>query len=102
MPRACAALVLPVFFLEMVGAQLLRAIIPAMESEFFGDASFSVSGNAFAVQGAITLLSAPVYGALSDCYGPSQPSTMNVTRVLHVALPHRATCSARVARRASG
>eukprot|EP01062_Namystynia_karyoxenos_P002930 TRINITY_DN11020_c0_g2_i1.p1 TRINITY_DN11020_c0_g2~~TRINITY_DN11020_c0_g2_i1.p1 ORF type:complete len:520 (+),score=144.88 TRINITY_DN11020_c0_g2_i1:97-1656(+) len=65
--------VLPMCLCEFLSFSILRAVLPRLQSSTFGGMSYAVEGLTLAVQGTLSFLCCPFFGALSDRYGRKMP-----------------------------
>eukprot|EP00755_Sulcionema_specki_P037095 Sspe_Gene.108213::Locus_87381_Transcript_1_1_Confidence_1.000_Length_1473::g.108213::m.108213 len=66
-------MVLPMCTAEFLSWAILRSVVPKMQAEAFGVNSYSVEGATLAVQGLLSFIFCPVFGAISDFYGRCWP-----------------------------
>ena len=63
------AIVVPVIFLEFMVVAAVRAIIPELINDYYGERSYVVYGSADGARGFLAFLATPAFGALSDEVG---------------------------------
>eukprot|EP01064_Diplonema_japonicum_P029542 TRINITY_DN4809_c0_g2_i1.p1 TRINITY_DN4809_c0_g2~~TRINITY_DN4809_c0_g2_i1.p1 ORF type:complete len:429 (+),score=52.79 TRINITY_DN4809_c0_g2_i1:64-1350(+) len=65
--------VIPMCLTEFLSFTITRAVIPGMQAQTFGAASYRVEGYTLAVQGILSFFFCPIFGAVSDVYGRCVP-----------------------------